>query len=154
MAEDETGGVTVTHDELIDQIHARADEEYARQSDAGESAAKVDKFLEKTQLNSQAFSWSKSIMKKRKKKDGDAKALDVIRSLEITLPMLKSHILGQGTGELGLGDPADYVPEGDEEDEPDEDDIDEDADDFEQALGDLDDDEPESNVTKLAAASK
>lgn len=183
MANDEnTGEITVSHDELIDQITARSKEEYARQSDAGESGAKVNEFLEKTGMNGQAFGWLKSIMKKLPKKDGASKALDIIRSLEKGLPMVKNHIEGQEPS-LGLGDPADYEDpedepededdgigaefedgddldpedpeqddEGDEED-GDEDTIQDDADDFEAALAELGDDD-ESNVTPLKKAGK
>jgi hypothetical protein len=101
----------VEHDELIDQILARSQEEYARQSDAGESGAKVTAFLEKTGLNSQAFSWGKSILKKQPKKDGQAKAMDIIRSLKAILPMLEAHIAGQGSGELDLSPPAPAKPQ-------------------------------------------
>jgi len=174
MAKDEgTGELTVSHDELIDQIHARSKEEYARQSDAGESGAKVNEFLEKTGMNGQAFGWLKSIMKKLPKKDGSVKALDIIRSLEIGLPMVKNHIQGQQP-DLGLGDPADYedpdqepddgddddegigaeFPDGEEMEPADEDSIDEDAEDFEAALADLEDEDDESNVTPLKKAGK
>jgi hypothetical protein len=96
----------VEHDDLIDQIQARSAEEYARGSDAAESGAKVKEFLEKTGLNSQAFSWGKSILKKLPKKDGQAKAMDVIRSLKAIIPMLEAHVGGQGTGEMDLSPPA------------------------------------------------
>lgn len=95
-------GPSVDHDALIDQIQARSAEEYARASDAAESGAKINEFLEETGLNSQAFSWGKSILKKLPKKDGQAKAMDVIRSLELIVPMLKAHVGGQGTGEMDL----------------------------------------------------
>jgi hypothetical protein len=98
-------GPKVEHDALIDQIEQRSKEEYARGSDAAESGAKVKEFLDETGLNSQAFSWGKSIMKKLPKKDGQAKAMDVIRSLEVILPMLKNHIGGQGTAEMSLPEP-------------------------------------------------
>lgn len=100
-------GPTVDHDALISNIEARIREEHARQSDGSESAAKTAAFLEETGLNSQAFSWLKSIQKKLPKKDGQAKAMDIIRSLEIGLPMVKAHVSGQGTGEMDFGDDED-----------------------------------------------
>lgn len=98
-------GPQVEHDELIDQMEARMREEHARGSDASESAAKVNLFIEKTGLNTQAFSWGKTILKKLPKKDGQAKAMDVIRSLKTIIPMLESHVGGQGTVEMSLGEP-------------------------------------------------
>jgi hypothetical protein len=114
-------GPTVKHDDLIDQIAARSAEEHARRSDSSESAAKVKKFLEKTSLNSQAFSWLKSILKKLPKKDGQAKAMDIIRSLEVGLPMIKNHVGGQETPDMLDGQapetPGDDDPQGVEVDD-------------------------------------
>lgn len=98
-------GPQTEHDELIDQMEARMREEHARGSDASESAAKVSAFIDKTGLNTQAFSWGKTILKKLPKKDGQSKAMDVIRSLKVILPMLESHIGGQGSVEMNLGEP-------------------------------------------------
>lgn len=98
-------GPKVEHDALIDHIEARAREQHARSSDASESAAKTAEFVESTALNSQALSWLSSIVKKLPKKDGQAKAMDIIRSLEVGLPMVKSHVGGQGTSEMDLGSP-------------------------------------------------
>lgn len=153
-------GPTVDHDDLIGAIEARMREEYARSSDASESAAKTTQFLEKTGLNGQAFSWLKSILKKLPKKDGQAKAMDIIRSLEVGLPMVKSHVGGQTTRdwveELEQA-PADPVSEvdvshltGDEDEEAPEDngdDLESDADEFDDALAALEDD-AEGNVVK------
>lgn len=100
-------GPKVEHDALIDQINARTAEEHERSSDASESSNKVTTFLESTGLNSQAFSWLKAIVKKLPKKDGQAKAMDIIRSLEVGLPMIKNHVGGQGTGEMDLDGPQD-----------------------------------------------
>tara|TARA_R110000868_G_scaffold237132_9_gene491633 strand:- start:37695 stop:38204 length:510 start_codon:yes stop_codon:yes gene_type:complete len=128
--------IEVTHDALLGQIEARTKEEHARQSDAGESSAKITKFLEDTGLNGQAFSWLKTIMKKLPKKNGEQKAMDIIRSLNVGLPMLEDHIVGQGTQPLGLGEPADY--EGDGETPPDDD-----GDGEEVPLGDDEDADPD-----------
>lgn len=98
-------GPEVEHDDLINQIQARAAEQHERSSDASESAAKVSVFIEKTGLNTQAFSWLSSILKKLPKKDGQNKAMDVIRTLEVGLPMIKNHVAGQGTNEMDLGEP-------------------------------------------------
>lgn len=127
-------GPKVEHDDLIDQIQARAAEQHARSSDASESAAKVSAFIEKTGLNTQAFSWLSSILKKLPKKDGQGKAMDIIRSLEVGLPMVKAHVGGQGTGEMDLDGPTP------------EEEIRQDADDFEAAAAD---DDESGNVTPL-----
>lgn len=99
-------GPNVDHDDLIDFLEARMREEHERSSDASESAAKTAEFIEETGLNTQATSWMKSILKKLPKKDGQSKAMDIIRSLEIGLPMIKAHVAGQGSGEMDLGDPV------------------------------------------------
>jgi hypothetical protein len=96
-------GPTVEHDELIGQIEAMARDEHARSSDASESGARLKPFIEKTGLNTQVFSWMKTIVKKLPKKDGQSKAMDVIRSIEVALPMIKAHVSGQGTAEMDLG---------------------------------------------------
>jgi hypothetical protein len=93
-------GPQIEHDKLIGHIGARIKEEHARSSDGSESAAKVSAFLEETGLNSQAYSWMKSIIKKLPKKDGMVKAMDVIRSIEAALPMVKAHVSGQSTAEM------------------------------------------------------
>ena len=111
MSDQEGSEITVTHDALIDQITARMAEEYARASDASESGAKIKEFLEETNLNSQAFSWLKSIVKKLPKKDGQAKAMDIIRSMRIGLDMIENHVQGQGTQEMDLGEPQSEEPQ-------------------------------------------
>lgn len=97
-------GPTVNHDELIDHIEARAREEHARKSDASESGAKTSEFIEETGMNSQALSWLGSIVKKLPKKNGQSKAMDIIRSLKHGLPMIEAHVAGQGTIEMELGE--------------------------------------------------
>jgi hypothetical protein len=109
----------MSHDALLGEIQARSSEEYARASDAAESGAKLKEFLEETNLNSQAFSWLKAIWKKMPKKDGQQKALDVIRSLEAGLPMLKAHIQGQSTMEMDLDDDPQSIPVGEHNEEDD-----------------------------------
>ena len=118
-------GPSLDHDALIDNMEARIAEEHARSSDSSESAAKVTEFLEDTGMNSQAFSWLKSILKKLPKKDGQHKAMDIIRSLKAGLPMIENHVAGQGTGEMQLEpdeapDEAVPAPEEVEEAAPDE----------------------------------
>lgn len=116
-------GPTVDHDALISNIEARIREEHARQSDGSESAAKTAAFLEETGLNSQAFSWGGVIVRKLAKKDGQMKAMDIIRSLKTIIPMIESHVAGQGSVEMNLGgdkpdQDAGSEPEEEQEDEP------------------------------------
>lgn len=130
----------VEHDDLLGIIDKRMKEEYARASDAGESAADTREFLDETGLNSQAFSWLKSIVKKIPKKDGTNKAMDIIRSLKLCLPMVENHVLGQSTAEMDLTPPED-TSEGDvEAPEADTDvELEGDATEFEDAAAQLED---------------
>jgi hypothetical protein len=84
-------GPEVEHDQLIDFIVARNHEDAKRSSSSGESRALIGGFIEETGINSQALSWMRSVMKKK----DEQKALDVIRSLELILPMVKAHVTGQ-----------------------------------------------------------
>lgn len=89
-------GPSIDHDELIDEIEARNREDTVRASSAGESRQKIGEFLDATNMNSQAFSICRSIMKK----PDTQKALDVIMSLEKALPMVRAHVTGQGTPDM------------------------------------------------------
>ncbi|WP_170759954.1 hypothetical protein [Ruegeria lacuscaerulensis] len=128
-------GPKVEHDALISELEARIREEHARSSDASESSAKMKKFLDETELNSQAVSWGKTILKKLPKKDGQTKAMDVIRSLKEILPMIENHVAGQGTGEMDLEGPQEDT-ETDEEpiEEPQPEVQDEETEDFNNAV--------------------
>lgn len=100
-------GPQVDHDKLIAEIDRMSRGEYERASDASESAAQTKEFLEETGMNGQALGWLKAIVKKLPKKDGQAKAMDIIRSLKVGLPMVENHVAGQGTAEMDLGEPDD-----------------------------------------------
>ncbi len=93
-------GPDIDHDEMIDFSTARNREDRERASSAGESRQKIGGFLEKTGMNSQAFSWCRSILKKLDKNEGQAKAMDIISSLRKALPMVEAHVRGQGTAEM------------------------------------------------------
>jgi len=95
-------GPSVDHDTLIDQIEARNSEDRVRSSSAGESRQKIGEFLADTNMNSQAFSWMRTILKK----PDQAKAMDIIRSLEAALPMVKAHVSGQSTPDMFPVDPV------------------------------------------------
>lgn len=90
-------GPELDHDEFLAHMAQTIHEEGERKSDAGESAARTAEFNEKTGMNNQAHSWCRSILKKLSKKDGEHKAMDIVRSLETALPMLRNHITGQQT---------------------------------------------------------
>lgn len=109
-------GPKVEHDALISFYAARAHEAGERSSDAGESADKTAKFLDETGLNSQAHRWGGSIVGKLKKKDGQSKAMDIIRSMKVLLPMLENHVAGQGSAEMDLGEPETSDASADDQD--------------------------------------
>jgi hypothetical protein len=158
-------GPSIEHDALIDQVQVRVAEQYARASDASESGAALSEFIEATGLNTDAYKMAEKIYKLTKKKDGTTKAMDVIRSLEVIIPMMKVHVSGQPdlfdqaasdlapvepatladvahlTGDDGYPDPdldEDLEDmDGDDETGPFDDDLDEDAADFADAVADL-----------------
>lgn len=132
-------GPAIEHDELIGFIEARNREDHQRSSSAGESRNKIKEFLDETNMNSQALSWCRSIMKK----PDQAKAMDVIRSLEAALPMVKAHVSGQSTPDMFPDDEQEPVEPATELPKPSyaaqfdamgDPDIKEDADDFERHL--------------------
>lgn len=89
-------GPSLGHDELIDFAEARNREDKVRASSAGESRQKIGEFLDETGMNGQALSILRSILKK----PDTQKAMDVIRSLEVGLPMVKAHVTGQSTPDM------------------------------------------------------
>lgn len=84
-------GPDVDHDRLISFAAARNSEDAERASSAGESRQLIGEFLEDTGMNGKALSWLRAILKQKKTE----KAMDIIRSLEHGLPMVKSHLGGQ-----------------------------------------------------------
>lgn len=84
-------GPDIDHDKLIDFITARNNEDSERASDAGESRQKIGEFLEETNMNAKALSVCRTILKQK----STDKGMDIIRSLEATLPMLRAHLGGQ-----------------------------------------------------------
>lgn len=84
-------GPDVDHDRLISFAAARNEEDAERASSAGESRQLIGEFLEDTGMNGKALSWLRVILKQRK----TDKAMDIIRSLEHGLPMVKQHLGGQ-----------------------------------------------------------
>lgn len=106
-------GPDIEHDKLIDFSIDRNAEDRKRASSSGESRAKIKAFEDETGMNGKALSWCRQILKAADKDEGQAKAMDIILSLEKALPMVKSHVAGQGTVEMDFdSEPAE--PEGDE----------------------------------------
>jgi hypothetical protein len=91
---------SVRFDQLIDFIAARNFDDSGAASIAAEARLATKEFLEETGLNSQALSWGRVILKKLHKDNGEAKALDVLRSLDLILPMIRAHVEGQGTVDM------------------------------------------------------
>ncbi|GAB5434766.1 MAG: hypothetical protein EpisKO_41360 [Epibacterium sp.] len=98
-------GPEVGYDQLISEFEARVKEQRARSSDSSESSAKTKSFLDDTGLNSQAYRWAMTIFKKLDMKDGQHKAMDIVRSLDVLVPLMHKLIEGAGTGEMNLDGP-------------------------------------------------
>jgi hypothetical protein len=99
-------GPDIEHDALIAFASARNTEDRSRAESAGESRQKIGAFLEETGMNGKALSWCRQILKVRDKADsGQAKAMDIIMSLERALPMIRAEIAGQQSA-MNLEPPA------------------------------------------------
>lgn len=98
-------GPDVDHDRLIGFCAARNDEDAERASSAGESRQMIGEFLEDTGMNGKALSWLRAILKSKNRD----KAMDIIRSLEHGLPMVKAHLVGQQS-EMDLTPTSDVPP--------------------------------------------
>jgi hypothetical protein len=100
-------GPELDHDKTIGEMEARNREDGERASSAGESRAAIKAFLDQSNMNPKAFSWLRMILKQNDK--DQAKAMDIIRSLEVGLVMVKAHVSGQQ---------GDLFPEDDDMTEP------------------------------------
>lgn len=108
----------IDHDKLIASIIDRNMEDSERASSAGESRQLIGEFLGETGMNSQAYSWMRTILKKKKY----SQRMDIIRSLEEALPMIKAHVMGQGFGPDLVDQAQDYAdPDDDKVDDSDRD---------------------------------
>ncbi|MFV1593302.1 hypothetical protein VWY73_12475 [Phaeobacter sp. JH20_12] len=112
-------GPDIEHDQLIGKIAEFNAEDGKRASSAGETRQQIGQFLDSTSLNSKAFAWLRQIMKTNDKADGQAKAMDIIRSLNTGLPMVEAFVAGQGSGEMNLEGPSE-APEEAPDNAPDE----------------------------------
>lgn len=84
-------GPDIEHDALIGFIEARNREDGERASSAGESRQLIGEFLEDTNMNAKALSTCRTILKQKT----TDKAMDIVRSLKVALPMLEAHLGGQ-----------------------------------------------------------
>jgi hypothetical protein len=100
-------GPDIEADALIDFISARNRDDRRAASISGESRAAIKEFLDETGMNSKALSWCRAIVKTLDKDDGQAKAMDVIRSLKKALPMIEQHVTGNTTADMFDGMTAD-----------------------------------------------
>lgn len=131
-------GPDIEHDHMIGKFQQWNKEDGARASSAAETRSEIGEFIEDTGMNKKAASWMRMVLKANDK--DQAKAMDIITSLEKALPMIKAHVAGQGT--------ADMFPETDEPAEPapltvvggyaSDPDIEDEAADFESALAAVD----------------
>lgn len=100
-------GPEIEHDHLIGKIDKWNGEDRARASTAAETRGEIGQFTESTGINPKALSFLRSIKKVAAREGGQAKAMDIIRSIESGLPMVKADISGQQSEmDLGGGDPV------------------------------------------------
>jgi hypothetical protein len=88
-------GPDIDHDALIGKIGKWNGEDRSRASSAAETRGDIGRFIETTGMNNKALAMLRTIMKEAQKDGGDAKARDIIRSLEKGLPFVKDEIGGQ-----------------------------------------------------------
>lgn len=106
-------GPDIKHDQLINKIEKWNGEDRSRASTAAETRGEIGQFIETTGINPKALSTLRTIAKTAKKDGGQAKAMDIIRSLEKGLPMLKLHVGGnQIEMSLSESEPVDPAPLG------------------------------------------
>lgn len=123
MAEDDEGGVSVTYDDLINEISERNREDSERASSAGESRQKIKEFLDATGVHPKVFSFARSILRQKK----HTVQIDMMRSVEEVMPLVKACIDGNHGQADMFDDPADYSEPGnqvDDADDPDFEDLD------------------------------
>lgn len=99
-------GPALDADELVTFAVERNREDRKRAESAGESRQKIGEYLDETGMNGKALSWCRQILKVNDKgDDGQAKAMDIIMSVEKALPIIKQHVSGQGTLEMSFDEP-------------------------------------------------
>lgn len=113
-------GPQIEHDEFMDFAIKQNDADRKRASSAGESREQIKEFLDEHDLHSKAVSWMRVILKMNERDNGQAKAMDCIRSLKVLLAMVEHHVAGQGTAEMFPDpvEPAEAPPQSDDEELP------------------------------------
>jgi hypothetical protein len=88
-------GPDIDHDKLIGKIDKWNGEDRERASGAAETRGEIGQFTESTGMNPKALSMLRTIKKAAMKDGGQAKAMDIIRSLKTGLPMIEADVAGQ-----------------------------------------------------------
>jgi hypothetical protein len=88
-------GPDIEHDVLIGKIDKWNGEDRARASTAAETRGEIGEFTERTGLHPKALSFLRLIKKTAGKDGGQAKAMDIIRSIKKGLPMVEADVAGQ-----------------------------------------------------------
>ena len=102
-------GPDIDHDKLIGKIDKWNGEDRARASTAAETRGEIGAFTEDTGFNPKALSILRLIKKVAAREGGQAKAMDIIRSIEKGLPMVKADIGGQQS-EMDFEEEEEPVP--------------------------------------------
>lgn len=105
-------GPDIEHDHLIGKIDKWNGEDRARASTAAETRGEIGQFVETTGMNAKALSFLRLIKKAAQKDGGQAKAMDIIRSIEKGLPMVKADIAGQADLFSDEPEPVEPAPPG------------------------------------------
>jgi len=105
MSEDTDDGVSVTYDDLINEISDRNREDSERASSAGESRQKIKEFLDKTGVHPKVFSFARSILKQKK----HTVQMDMMRSVKEVMPLVEACVDGNH-GQPDMFDTADEEP--------------------------------------------
>lgn len=89
-------GPDIDHDGLIGKIGKWNSEDRQRASSAAETRGDIGRFIDQTGINTKALSFLRSILKEAQKDGGQAKAMDIIRSVKKGLPFVEHEVGGQG----------------------------------------------------------
>ncbi len=102
-------GPDIDADKLLAKIGRWNREDRERASSAGETRSDIGQYLEDTGLHPKALSMLRTIKKVEAKDNGQAKAMDLIRSLKAGLKIVEQDISGNSTRDM-FGDDDDAPP--------------------------------------------
>lgn len=88
--DEQNAEINVDYDTFVDQISNRNREDSERAQSSGVSRAEIKEFLENTGLHPKAFSFMRMIMKQKK----FATQMDILRSIDEGLPLIRAWIDG------------------------------------------------------------